>query len=456
MLAAVRPKARGLERQFTALLRQRPYGPSEIGAFLAITPAAAARQSWVAFLRQVQENGRRLAKLNLPPDEVESVLGEFAALLDAELDGQFEPAREQVNLATTWMLHRAYYEVREEESQTFFGLYRAKAEARNLDDLLREFVRILTRTVHARTGRLVMQAPEGKLRRPRYIERGRASERLIVDPAMRGRYASYWSYPLSADVVVQFGFGARRPWLPREKSLLDSAAARCREAIERARMEQEIVRLEAESRNAEEQERRRIGRELHDEAGQSLLLLRLHLEMLEREAPECQRAALGEARSIVERTVAELRRIIAALSPAVLDRLGLERALHQVAARFRKMHSAQVRVAISPEASGIPPQMQEVVYRVAQESLQNIAKHSQARHVNLALRSADHRIRLSVSDDGAGFSAEAAGKKPASFGVAGMRERAALLGGTLELRSAPGKGTTVVLELPKPSASGGA
>ncbi len=86
---------------------------------------------------------------------------------------------------------------------------------------------------------------------------------------------------------------------------------------------------------------------------------------------------------------------------------------------------------------------------MAQECLQNIAKHSQATRVNLSLVAADKSIRLSVADNGAGFSAETAWRKPMSFGLVGMRERAALLGGTLTVRSQPGKGTSVVLELPQ-------
>jgi signal transduction histidine kinase len=94
-----------------------------------------------------------------------------------------------------------------------------------------------------------------------------------------------------------------------------------------------------------------------------------------------------------------------------------------------------------------------VIYRVAQEALQNIAKHSQATRVNILLRSTDKSIRLSVSDNGAGFAQEAALSKPLSFGLAGMRERAALVDGSLAIRSAPGKGVTVVLELPRGSAA---
>src|SRR2546430_9197213 len=111
--------------------------------------------SYDLFLEQVEYNGRRLAKLNLPPGEVRDVLAEFGDLVNAELAGRFAPAREQLDLATTLALHQAYYQVREAESQAFFGLYHAEAEAVDLDDLLGRLVRILTQTFRARSGRLL-------------------------------------------------------------------------------------------------------------------------------------------------------------------------------------------------------------------------------------------------------------------------------------------------------------
>jgi signal transduction histidine kinase len=453
MTAAMRPRLRAIEREFTRFLRERPYDSAQIRAFLAITPAAAARLGRLdRFWEHVEYNGKRLAKLNVPPDEVEDVLRCMNDLLDAMLEGQFQPAREQLNLATMMILHRAYYNVRETESQAFFGIYRAEQEAQEMDDLLRRFVRILTQTFQAPAGRLILEPPAGRLRHPLFIRRGTAAENLVWDAGMRGRYASYWSYPLQAMGVVQFGFSTDYPWLPRELALLESVGARCAEALQRARMQSEIRRLEIESRDAEEQERRRIGRELHDEAGQSLLLLRLQLELLERDGAPGLQARLAEARSTTERTIEELRRIIAALSPAVLDRLGLARALRQLTARFQKIHGGEMDVAICRKADAFSLEAQQVIYRVAQECLQNISKHSQASDVKLSLRKADECVRLCVSDNGAGFSAEAAWKKPLSFGLAGMRERAALLGGTLTLRTAPGQGTAVALQLPTGSA----
>jgi signal transduction histidine kinase len=457
MLRAIRPLADGLDRRFRAALR-RGFDDTACRAILASAPTAAARlRSLPQFLEQVEYNGRRLAKLNVSPAGVSEALDGFDSLLAPSIVGRFEPAREQLRLATLFALNQAFYGVREAETQAFFGLYRAETEAKDLEDLLRRFVRILTNAFRARAGRLILQdgARDRRLSRALYIERGEPNERLIADPAMRGRHASYWSYPLRKTGLIQFGFAAPYPWLPRELTLLDAAAGRCVEAIERSRLRREVRRLETESRHAEREERRRIGRELHDEAGQSLLLLRLKLEMMERGAPPGVRSGLAEARGIAERTVVELRRIIAALSPAVLERLGLKPALQQLVARFRKMSPAQVELRIAADSDGIPRQIQEVIYRVAQECLQNVAKHSQATHVNLFVQSADKRVRLNVRDNGVGFPGKLGAGQLPTFGLAGMRERATLLGGTLAVRSEPGKGVAVTLDLPRNPAAVG-
>jgi signal transduction histidine kinase len=455
---ALAPHLAGLERDSAARLRQRPYDAAEIKAFLAITPTAFARlRSVRRFLEQVEYHGRRLAKLNVPPGEVSDVLRELESLLEPLVAGRFDPAREQLQLATMFALNHAFYQVREAESQAFFGVYSAEAEALDLEDLLRRFVRILTRTFHASAGRLLLvdSPPDPQLMRPRYIRRGQAAERLILDESMRGQHASYWSYPFRPAALVQLGFASPYPWLPREQALLDAVGDRCAKAIERARLEEQVRRLEAAGRRAEEEERHRIGRELHDEAGQSLLLLRLQLELMEREAPVALAGRLREARGIAEQTVDELRRIVAALSPEVLERLGLESALRQLAGRFQKMHPARLSLRIGKLAPPLALPVQQVIYRVAQECLQNIAKHSQASAVNLLLQSADQSIRLSVSDNGAGFCAERAWSKTMSFGLSGMRERATTLGGTLTVRSAPGKGARIVLSLPLGAATVG-
>jgi hypothetical protein len=117
MLHAIAPAAGRLDRRFATLLRQRRYNALQVRAFLAITPAAASRlRSPAQFLEQVDYNGRRLAKLNVPPAAVNEVLREFGGLLDPVLEGRFEPAREQLQLATVLVLNDAFYQVREAES----------------------------------------------------------------------------------------------------------------------------------------------------------------------------------------------------------------------------------------------------------------------------------------------------------------------------------------------------
>jgi len=458
MLRSLEARADGLERRFGVWLRKKGCDQAASKALLAVTPAAAAKLGSLGpFLKQVEYSGRRLAKLNLPPALVSESLEQFHAVAGEVLDGQFAPAREQLQLATHFLIQQAYYEVREAESQAFFGLYRAETEAAGLDDLLARFVRVLTKAFHAADGRLLLEREDlpDELRSPFYVERGNANERL-VGRGWRRKYASYWSYPFGDRSVLQLGFATPYPWLPRERTLLAAAAARCQEAIERTRMTEQIRKLQAESLRIEEEERKRIGRDLHDEAGQALAFLRLQLEMMEREAPERIRPRLKAARELAGRTTIELRRIIAALSPSVLERLGLGAALRLLVKRFRFHHTGiqvEYRASALPEA--VPRAAQEVIYRVAQEALENAGKHSDAKNIHISLTCADKKIRLKVRDTGVGFLQERALWKPSAYGLAGMRERAALLGGTLAIRTAPGKGTEIRLDLPVPVISDG-
>jgi len=250
LLRSIRPLAVRLDRQFRTLLLDRPYDALQIRALLAITPAAASRlRTLDQFGEQVEYQGRRLARLNLPLSEAGEILGEFDALLDRALGGRFAPPREQLRLFVRLTLNRAYYQVREAESQAFFGLYHAEIEATGLEDLLGRLVAILTHTFHARSGRLQLldARPTGKLARPLYIRRGGRDEQLIACPTMRGAHASYWSFPIREVALLQLGFDVPYPWLPRELALLDATGAHCFAAMERARMQGEVRRLEAEA-----------------------------------------------------------------------------------------------------------------------------------------------------------------------------------------------------------------
>ena len=130
-----------------------------------------------------------------------------------------------------------------------------------------------------------------------------------------------------------------------------------------------------------------------------------------------------------------MRRLIAALSPAVLEQLGLGAALRQLVNRFQRLHST-CRVKLQLSKMGVLPQQVEVIsYRLVQECFNNIGKHSAATHVNISLVSADGKLRLMVEDNGVGFNVEEALAKRESFGLSGMRERVALLGGEFHVES---------------------
>lgn len=445
LFGAIQASAEPIERRFQTLLRKGGCDAAQTREILAIAPLAAAEAGRMPrFLEAVGYHGRRLARLNVALETAGEILGELVEIVHRVLKGSHAPALEQLKLVTGHALQNAYYEVRESEAQVFYGLAHAEAISGSLEELLGRIVRILTRAFGAKAGRLrMLDEPPTEPAEEVYTEE---------PPAGWEGYRAVWSFPVRSLAVIELGFGKPYPWLPRERSMMHAVAERCAAAIERTLLNAELSRLEAEARCAEEEERRRIGRELHDETAQALLLLRLQLEMLERESGPALRERLCESRGIAERAIVELRRTIAALSPAVLERLGLESALRQLAARFGKRHPAQVDLRITPAWSEIPLGSQEVVYRVAQESLQNICKHSRATRVNLRLSSTDKSFRLRVRDNGAGFRPGVALGKPLSFGLAGMRERAALLGGSLAVRSEPGKGAVIVLELPRAAA----
>jgi signal transduction histidine kinase len=464
-----------------ALRRRLRRDPRQVKALSSITSGAAARllsagRPAADFLEQVAYNSRRLARLNVPPLEVVEALRAYDRELDAMLarrnprqDAALDAVRQQLHFRTLLTVNDAYYQVREAETQAFYGLLRAEMDATGLDDLLQRFIVILTRTFHAQSGRLIpladasgiAEAVRKRLARPWYIAAGSATEKLVLDPGMRGRHASYWSIPYFSGKrlagLIQFGFRTAYRWLPRELELLDGFAERCLRAAERARLIEDLAAREEQVRalagrllEAEHEERGRISRELHDEAGQSMLFLRLHLEMLEKSAPSDLQPKLAEARGVAERIIAEIRRIIGALGPSAVEELGLPAAIRHLSARFRKLYPVKVRIRLTPYGARPPHAMEATVYRVVQECYQNIAKHSAASHVQLLLKSTDKLLELNIEDDGAGFDVDSAAAQPRSFGLKGMRERVALLGGRLEIRSSPGHGAAISVRIPIP------
>ena len=194
-----------------------------------------------------------------------------------------------------------------------------------------------------------------------------------------------------------------------------------------------------------ENERRRVSRELHDEVGQGLMSLRLSLGILVKDADNGAMRKRAEATlDILDNTIDGLRRIIARLSPRPLENLGLLGAIRREADLLAKQTGMIPQVALPKRLSGINSDVELAVYRLVQEALHNIAKHSGARNFSVALQGAAKKLKLRISDNGAGFVSKAAVE---TFGVAGMRERVKELDGTLRIFSTK-NGTRIQIEIP--------
>ena len=202
---------------------------------------------------------------------------------------------------------------------------------------------------------------------------------------------------------------------------------------------------------ATEDERRRWARELHDETLQGLGALRLSLSAARRGAdPEAWRAALDDTIAELDTEIANLRGIISDVRPAALDELGVGAAVEALADRTRSRGlNVELRIDLDYEAGRTTmrhdPDLETALYRIAQEAITNAVKHSGAESVTVDVEEADGSVTLRVRDDGQGFEESAMSR---GFGLAGMRERVELLGGTLTVESAPRAGTTVTARLP--------
>jgi two-component system sensor histidine kinase UhpB len=211
-------------------------------------------------------------------------------------------------------------------------------------------------------------------------------------------------------------------------------------------------RLEAERRRAgsaalaaQEEERARVARDLHDEVNQSLTGVLLRLEAAREAAPPELRDQLNETKALANQAMRELLSLARQLRPAALDDLGLAAA---TASQVDQLARGEIEAAFAADGdlSDLDDDAQLVVYRVAQEALSNAARHSGASTVEVALRRReDGGVELTVADDGRGFAFD---ESEGGLGIAGMRERALLVGGELTIESRPGRGTSVHLIVP--------
>jgi signal transduction histidine kinase len=226
---------------------------------------------------------------------------------------------------------------------------------------------------------------------------------------------------------------------------------------EREAVAREHAALASRMISAQDEERQRIARDLHDNVGQQVTALRLLLDLVIVAAKDDGvRQRVTHARSIVEELDKQLDFLTGQLRPVVLD-LGAISAIRQFVDEWASTFSIEAEFECrGVEDLRLNPDVETHLYRVVQEALNNVAKHAQAKHVSVQLARQDQTVVLMISDDGSGF--DAAGRKNARgperathLGLVGMRERAQLINGTIEIRSAPSLGTTVTLRVPATS-----
>ena len=199
---------------------------------------------------------------------------------------------------------------------------------------------------------------------------------------------------------------------------------------------------------AQELERRRLARELHDETGQALTSILLGLKSLEEKLGDADsRAAAASLRELVVETLQDVRRLAVELRPSALDDFGLVAALERLTTSFSEQTGIEIDFEASLADERLPEEVEIALYRIVQESLTNVVKHAHARHVSILLALREGRaVKVVIEDDGHGF--DVAESANGGFGLMGMRERLALLGGRLQIESNGETGTTVAAEVP--------
>lgn len=249
-----------------------------------------------------------------------------------------------------------------------------------------------------------------------------------------------------------------RSFSDEELTMLESIGHELAVAIQRARLfeqvrDQEHTRRELLQRLlvAQEEQRRRIAQDLHDHAGQMMTALIIQLAQLASRAEHVDgqmSAALQKLHALAQQGLDELRRLVYELRPAILDDLGLGPAIRSYAETYLRAVGLQVDLQVTEMGDRLPPEIETVAFRIIQEASTNALRHAHARKLEVRVDRRSELLLIMVRDDGIGFDPEQGGRDKATLGLHGMRERAQLVGGTVQVLSVPGVGTTILARLP--------
>lgn len=473
---------------------------------LATGFALFSQSDFAAFFENLNYFGTRLAKLQIDTRAVARSLELYHELCEPHIRSTFADRRafaerqyavlaalDTLSSATFVAVSGAYFDTQRKAGNALLEVLDAELSARNLSSLLERVLGITTRIFNASTGLILLLDPSTQCLRIKaavglegdlsalsvevgqgfsgHIAETGESDILadisqshgVLNPLLRGNSQSLWGAPLKEGDrvigVLMIGFARPYVWLPTERELLRAIADRSALAINRAEMtdalrerEMRIAELSGHLLKVQEEERKHISRELHDETGQALMVIRLYLSMLDKAiTTRTAKAKVQELLEVVDRTIVGIRRIIGRLSPLVLQELGLIAAIRKEAKDLAKSSGINARVAVSDDVGRVAPEVETAIYRVVQESLHNVAKHSNAHFVTIELNRTEDHLCLRIEDDGVGISnVNASNSQRPTFGLAGMRERISTLGGTLRVESRKGKGTKILVSVPVP------
>lgn len=245
-----------------------------------------------------------------------------------------------------------------------------------------------------------------------------------------------------------------RPFLPAELELITAIGSEIGVAVENARLYEGMRFYARQITQAQEDERKRIARELHDETIQTLIVISRRLEGLatpRQQSPEAAMQRLASLQELIGNTLRDMRRFVQDLRPPTLDHLGLVAAVEGLTSDLTEKDEIETEVRVTGEAKRLVLEEELVLFRIAQEALSNVRRHSGASRVTVHVEFWPRQVRMTIHDNGRGFNAPERIDDLAStgkLGLLGMQERARTLGGTLTVQSEPGQGTVVVVEVP--------
>ena len=246
-----------------------------------------------------------------------------------------------------------------------------------------------------------------------------------------------------------------RPWADDEIGELAEAfnvmtGQLAKAEMERAEREKLRTRLLEKVITAQEEERKRIARELHDETGQSLTSLMVHMQMMSQQCPVPElKPQIKEFQRLISQTLEDVHNLALELRPSALDDLGLTAALERYTYEYSQYNSLDIDLLVHGiEEERLPATVETALYRIVQEGLTNVARHAQANTASILIERRNGSVITIIEDDGIGFDPSRADSSRNRLGLYGMRERAELLDGTFYLESEPGKGTTIFIEVP--------